>query len=238
MLLHNERLEYLAWDSDLFNKKIGRVFVDKSSDLEEILSNAQRSNYQLIYVFGSKDFFVENNILAWFNGCLTDRKVLYEKRVIKAKENPSFISEYKSNKIIAELELLAYESGKHSRFKLDKNFQENDFYRMYKIWIENSINKQIADNVFVVKDNEVVKGFVTLKIDSEKGYIGLIAVSPDVQGKNYGKALINVCENELLSNNVFKLEVSTQANNIQACKFYEKCNFQIKEINNIYHFWL
>ena len=79
---------------------------------------------------------------------------------------------------------------------------------------------------------------VTLKIDKEKGHIGLIAVSPDTQGKGYGKALIDSCENELLNKGYYKLEVSTQIDNKQACLFYEKCGFKIKDITNIYHFWL
>jgi dTDP-4-amino-4,6-dideoxy-D-galactose acyltransferase len=43
---------------------------------------------------------------------------------------------------------------------------------------------------------------------------------------------------KLIESNIFTLEVPTQLDNIQACRFYEKCGFQIKEIKNIYHFWL
>jgi len=234
----NEKIEYLTWDSDFFKKKIGRVLAENSEEIINVFEEAKKDNYQLIYVFGNENLFVDEKILKQFNGHLADRKVLFKKNIESKKEQTSFVSEYTGNELTTELEQLAYESGKYSRFKTDKNFAENDFYRMYKIWIENSVKKQIADKVIVVKENDIIKGMVTLKIDSEKGDIGLIAVAPDTQGKGYGKVLISACENELLSKNIFKLEVPTQLANTQACRFYEKCGFEIKEITNIYHFWL
>ena len=236
--MNNRKIEYLSWDSDFFNKKIGRILTENTDNLTQILEDAKSANYQLVYVFGNKDFFVAEEILTQFSGKLIDRKVSFEKNIENAQERPVFISEYTSNELTAELEELAYISGEYSRFKLDKKFETNDFYRMYKIWIENSVKRKIADNVFVAKENDTIKGMVTLKVGKEKGQIGLIAVSPDTQGKGYGKALISACENELLSKEVYKLEVPTQIDNQQACLFYEKCGFQVKDITNIYHFWL
>lgn len=234
----NEKIEYLTWDSDFFKKKIGRVLAENSEEIINVFEEAKKDNYQLIYVFGNENLFVDEKILKQFNGHLADRKVLFKKNIESKKEQTSFVSEYTGNELTTELEQLAYESGKYSRFKTDKNFAENDFYRMYKIWILKSLTKEMADNVFVVKEDDVVKGMITLKIDGTKGHIGLFAISPDMQGKGYGKALVHACENELLNKNRNELEVPTQIKNRQACKFYEKYGFQIKTINNIYHFWL
>ena len=236
--MSSEKIEFLAWDSDFFNKKIGRVFIENSDNFTTVLKESRKADYQLIYAFGRKDFFVDDNVLKQFNGHLADRKVLYEKKIETIKDEEPFVSEYKNNELIPELEELAYISGEYSRFKLDKNFDENDFYRMYKVWMENSIKHLLADNVFIATENNRIKGMVTLKIDKGKGHIGLIAVSPDMQGKGYGKALIAACENELWRKGACMLEVPTQTGNIQACKFYEKCGFQIKDITNVYHFWL
>jgi len=236
--MDNLTIKYLTWDSDFFKKKIGQISVDKSDCIENILKIAKNEDYQLIYAFGKGDFFVDNEILKQFNGHLADRKVLYEKTIETIKNEAPFVSVYKNNELIPDLEELAYISGEFSRFKLDKNFEENDFYRMYKVWIENSVKRLIADYVFIAAENNSIKGMVTLKSDKEKGHIGLIAVSPDTQGKGYGKALIAACENELLRKGICILEVPTQTDNIQACKFYEKSGFHVKSITNIYHFWL
>ena len=236
--MNNERIKYLAWDSDFFGEKTGRIYANDNNCLKEVLLKAQNDDYKLIYAFADKDFHIDKNILRQFNGHLADRKILYEKSIVNTKENMLFVSEYENNELLPELEQLAYGSGTYSRFKQDKNFQTDDFYRMYKIWIENSIKKQNADNVFIVKEGIDIKGMITLKTGQEKGGIGLLSVSPDSQGKGYGQALIIACENKLLNKGIFILDVPTQADNIQACKFYEKCGFQIKEIANIYHFWI
>ena len=235
----NKNIKYLEWDSDFFQKKIGTISGD-SDNFEESLNNAKSEGYQLIYLFSNINLTIDNKVLKQFNGHLADRKVLYEKTIMPLDliKKDAFIIEYKDDKLTPELEKLAYLSGEHSRYKHDKNFKENDFYRLYKIWMENSIKHLIADKVFVVIENNSVKGMVTLKIDKEKGQIGLISVLPSAQGKGYGKTLVNNCEIELAKQGINRLEVPTQANNKLACQFYEKYGFQIKSITNIYHFWL
>ncbi len=236
--MNNTGINYLTWDSDFFGKKTGQVPVKNTNHIVSVLQRAKEAGYQLIYVFGNRDFFIDEKILKQFNGRLVNRRVLYEKRIGEIKAQPLIVSEYKSDKLTPELEQLAYESGKYSRFRLDENFTENDFYRMYKIWIENSLKRKTADKVFVVEENGQIKGMITLKIMEKEGHNGLLAVLPGMKGKGYGKALISACESELLSKGIHKLKLPTQLENKQACKFYEKCGLQAKEITNVYHFWL
>jgi len=234
----DNEIKYLLWDSGFFGKQIGKIDLELSNDLNNLLSDAKKSGYQLIYVFCNDNLAIDAETLKHYNGKCVDRKILYEKECKTTNEQATFVSEYKSNLLTKELEQLAYESGNYSRFKLDENFTKEDFYKMYRIWIENSINHQIADHVYVVKENDQIKGMVTLKINKDNGQIGLIAISPEAQGKGYGKSLISACEKKLSIFNIFKLEVPTQLENKQACRFYEKCGFQIKSAINIYHFWL
>ena len=236
--MSNQKIEYLPWDSEFFGKKTGRFFADKTSGLVTVLTEAVNAGYGLIYVFGNENFYVNEKLLLQFNGHLACRKVLFEKEIKISKEPSTAIPEYNNNELTPELEQLAYESGKYSRFKSDKNFRKDDFFRMYRKWIENSIKKQIADHVFVAKENNSIKGMVTLKTDAQKGHIGLLSVLPETQGKGYGTALITACENELFRKGVFKLEVPTQEDNTQACNFYKKYGFEIKKTTVIYHFWL
>ena len=231
-------IKHLQWDSDFFGMKIGQIVLNSLNNLSVLLTEAQNSGYQLIYVFCIEKLEIDAETLEHFNGKLVDRKLLYEKKIETVKEPLSIVSEYKSNFLTEELEQLAYESGNFSRFKSDNNFKEEDFNNLYKTWVLNSIKHQIADHVFVAKENDQIKGMVTLKINKKDGQIGLMAVSPDAQGKGYGKSLISACEKKLSEIKIPKLEVPTQFNNKQACMFYEKCGFHIKSAINIYHFWL
>jgi dolichol-phosphate mannosyltransferase len=236
--MYSEQIEYLKWDSDFFKNKIGKIEVRDSKHLETLISDAATANYQLIYAFAEKSFETDINTLKRFNGKLVDTKILYEKEIETPKDMPVFISEYVHMELTEELESLAYLSGNYSRFKSDKNFLEDDFYRMYRTWMEKSIKHQIADKVFIATDNNVIKGVITLKVDDKKGNIGLFSVSTDSQNKGYGKALLRACERELWNRGIFKLEVFTQTENIRGCKFYEKCGFRIKNVAKIYHFWI
>ena len=229
---------YLDWDTIFFKKKIGRIDYCDETDLRSLLQQARRENFKLIYVFGSGKMFLHPDILTEFNGKLVDRKVIYENKEFIPKKLCVQVEEYSQAEVSDDLLQLAYVSGHYSRFQLDTHFQQDDFYKMYKTWIDKSVSHEIADKVYVIRSNNQLCGMVTLKISAGKGTIGLIAVSPLSQGKGYGQILNDACCNELINRNITTIEVATQMDNIGACRFYEKRGFSIQSVTNIYHFWL
>lgn len=231
-------IELLTWDTDFFQKKIGRIDYSEDTDLSSLLQQARSEGYELIYVFCNGSLFLSPEVLEKYNVSLVDRKVIYENNKLITKELGFPLEEYSSMEVNEELEQLAFVSGHYSRFRTDIRFHPDDFYRMYSTWIVKSVSHEIADKVYVIRENNQIRGMVTLKIDKKKGVIGLIAISPLSQGKGYGKALIDACCNELSLRNINILEVVTQMDNTGACRFYEKCGFSVQHITNIYHFWL
>jgi dTDP-4-amino-4,6-dideoxy-D-galactose acyltransferase len=205
------------------------------------LDKAQTEHYQLLCVFAPERLYIGEPVLNAYSGKLIDRKILYSQpveNIPKQNQLPEMVTSYLEMSVSEELENLAYLSGRYSRFRLDENFEPDDFYRLYKTWIIRSIQKEIADNVFIIKENNAIVGMVTLKYGEENGTIGLMAVSESAQGKGYGKKLIKSCMYDLHKRGISKIEVPTQANNIAACRFYEKCGFTNQSVSNIYHFWL
>jgi len=79
---------------------------------------------------------------------------------------------------------------------------------------------------------------LTVKVDGEIAKIGLVAISEKYRGQSIGNHLLNSCKYYLQQRGCKFLEVQTQKNNIGACKFYEKNDFKVKSIDNIYHCWL
>ena len=108
------------------------------------------------------------------------------------------------------------------------------FEELYKIWIEKAIQDNDVKVFTYIEKNEIV-GFVTLSINKDEGYIGLIAVDPNFQGKNIGRQLINKCESFLFENKISKLNIPTQKNNISAVHFYSNLGYSIISEENIYH---
>lgn len=233
-------IEYLTWDSKFFQKKIGRVIIDfeKRKMVSSLLEESSYRNYQLIYLYSPEYLFLENDILERFHGKFIDEKIIYR---LNFQDDPCLsneVEEYTSFELTNGLEELAYLSGTYSRFLTDKNFASGDFYKLYHLWITKSIQKEMADKIYIVRESGKIVGMVTLKKVNNVGKIGLIATFENVHGKGYGRKLIEACKKSLADDLIYNLDVTTQKANQQACLFYEKCGFSKISINNVYHFWL
>lgn len=228
----------LTWDSNFFNKKIGRIELkDDYAILVENLEKAFKQKYDLVYIFGDKNTDIPNQILTKFNGKLVDRKVLYTAKIEDFQtKNSVEVKEFEGNNCNLLYDL-AYLSGTYSRFRLDEGLDIENFRRLYREWIDKSVSHQIAKKVFVYEDNEQIKGMITLGLNGKAANIGLLAVDETLQGKGVGISLIDACVQYCKTESIATLDVQTQLDNAQACKFYEKCGFTEKSTQNIYHFW-
>ena len=219
----------LDWDSNFFNIKVGEII---NPDTNYIVL---KEKFDLIYLKSEKNS--EATIEGYVNS-FTETKVLYAKLIDQKREiNQNIFSLSESNTNIDDLYNLAFESGKMSRFNLDKKFGRVKFEELYIKWIDNSINRTFADDIFVYQENNKTLGFVTHKIDEDFATIGLVAVDSFSQGKGIGGKLIDAVENRLISDGVFKLLIPTQLENTNACCFYEKKGYKISQITIIKHFW-
>jgi len=231
------RIEYLPWDSDFFKKKIGKVSINNGEiiDVDLLGKQAYEDDYKLLYLFSDNDLQLIDRYSETIHVELVDKKVVYD-RIVKPKDKSNdSLPQYTASNISEELENLAYLSGQHSRFRIDSNFTDADFFKLYKTWITKSVSKEIADIIFIAEESDKIVGMVTLKMNDKIGHIGLIAFSSETQSRGYGQKLINSCFNLLLEKDIDYIEVPTQMDNIQACRFYEKCGFNIKSLTYIYH---
>ncbi len=217
------------WDSDFFNFKIGEVNFSDCKDCTNF------SDYDLLYVVSDEDYDLK---IDGFTNSFSEQKIKFKKelsKIFQINENVFSHSEIEYN--IQDIYLLAFESGKHSRFLLDKNFGTEKFKKLYRLWINNSISKAFADDVLLYKSNEEISGLLTYKIIDDKASVGLIAVSNQHQGKGIGGILLNHLETILYQKEVISLTIPTQFENKQACNFYNKQGYSIFENTFIKHYW-
>lgn len=228
-------IEHLGWDSNFFNLKIGKCHFDTPTidSLDKLLEQKKRDRYDLIYIFIDKPNDITLDWLRENGGRLVDEKVVYERSSICNNHSYGRIEEYDGPCTDVLLEL-AIASGHKSRFKADTLLRCR-FEDFYTIWIKKSIDKILADKIFVFKEQSIIKGFVTIKIKEDIGQIGLIAVSEDQRGKGIGGLLIDACDSWLIEQNIKKHQVVTQKQNVGACILYEKKGFIVKEIQTIFH---
>ncbi|MFY0483718.1 GNAT family N-acetyltransferase [Flavobacterium sp. PLA-1-15] len=222
-------IKTLQWDSDFFNLKVGEIRYDDNYEEKDF------SSYDLIYLISNEDMTLD---LPGFENTFSETKVTFIKNIenITPSIEPIFrFDEVEINK--EQLYLLAYESGKNSRFLLDTKFTEEHFKKLYQTWIDNSVNKKFADDVLVYFDENQLKGFVTYKVNNTTASVGLIAVDSQFQGKGIGAKLLIHLEDLLFKQEIKQLTIPTQLSNIQACNFYSKQGYIIKNKTAIKHYW-
>jgi len=232
-------IEYLPWDSDFFELHIGKVICHTTTSIQEIIECAKQAKYQLIYIFQDESIHNEiTNKLPWIEH-LIDKKLLFEKIIVpELIDLADEIAIYNEKYIETDLENLAIHSGQYSRFNRDTKFGTISFKKLYQTWIKNSVEKIIADEVFVYKLKDKIVGFITIKLFHEYGQIGLLASDPKYTGYGIGSALINAVEHYCITKNIYKLNVATQEDNTIACAFYLKNNFTKTSLTYIYHLWI
>ena len=220
-------IKELRWDSDFFGIAAGEWDIKNQP--------GDTALFDVIYAKSTEE--IKDN-LKGFSRNHSEKRVVFTKQLNKVQTiDSSILSFEKSGFNKEELYPAAFESGKYSRFKLDKKFGEENFRRLYKTWIDNSINRKLAHNVLIYIQGDKIVGIITYKIENYKGIIGLFGILPSHQGRGIGRKLLEYVEQDLIGNNIKELNIPTQMGNIPACSFYKKMGYIATEISYITHFW-
>lgn len=235
------RYEILEWDTEFFGMKVARIteLVRNEAELTDILLSLKASSTALVY--WPSDRIVNQDTISRLGGKLVDSKMTFaiDFRVFPVEEyvSSNIIEQYTSSMCNKELESLAIQSGEYSRFAKDTNIPQDKFFALYKIWIDRSIRKEIAEEVLAIREGERIVGLITLGNKNGRGDIGLLAVDRNYRGKRYGEKLVQAAQRWFVDNGYRCGQVITQGANIQACNLYKKCGYSIENVEYFYHFW-
>ena len=230
-------INFLEWDSDFFGYKVGEVN-SVSNQLAGDIAIAKREKYKLLYFKVDPKNIILNQECIRNNGLLVDEKVTYFRDVPIFESQNNQTELYNDIYSNEKLTNLALQSGVYSRFKVDSNFKDNEFEKLYTTWIEKSVSKQISKELIIQKKDDIVIGLLTLGIKNERADIGLLAVDEFYRGNNIGLNLVRRAFQESHKLKMTYIQVVTQKSNKIACLFYEKMGFTIDSVENIYHFWI
>ena len=229
------KIERAEWDSKFFNLKVGRCqLVDEDS-----LDSSLLANWDLIYFFVAPENIDSISILEKCGAYCVDRKVTYARQVIPNLEAKNHtLRSYTSSAFDSDLIELGIEAGQYSRFKIDPRISQSQFSALFTAWVNRSISREFADEVLVTTAGETkITGLITLNRKEETAQIGLLAVNPLSRGLGIGKNLVAGANVYAQSNSCKHLEVTTQEDNVNACRFYEGVGFTRKGTILIYHYW-
>lgn len=227
--MNDFKIQKSTWDSTFFGYKIGKVEIKNTSNIKQLLEVIEKSSYDMVQLFSNQ------KLESGFNYNPIDVKLTFSKKVATTTTNNPYIKSVNKD-VDGALVKLATEAGIYSRYKTDKNIQLK-FEEMYEIWMNKSLKRELAAEVFTFQDENRINGMVTINKKLKKAEIGLIAVDNKAQSKGIGTQLLQSVENWALKQNLENICVATQEENYNACLFYEKNNYKISDKTYIYHIW-
>jgi dTDP-4-amino-4,6-dideoxy-D-galactose acyltransferase len=228
--MNDIKIQKLIWDSAFFGFEIGKIEISSVEDDESFKNLIEKSSFQMIQIFSKIDL---SHLL---NLAHVDEKLTYSKK----PSNDTKFNNINIRSVCEDLDgtlfKLAKDAGEYSRYNKDTQLKLK-FELMYEIWMKKSLERDLADEVFVHKNKDIINGMVTVNKNLKNAEIGLISVDNKVKSKGIGSQLIKFVENWALIQNIENIFVSTQKENYAACQFYEKNKFIIYDTIYIYHVW-
>lgn len=228
----NLEIEKLPWDSSLFNLSIGKIELPSGNEIDIPALEKNSNTFDLIYLLSADPVNLLSERIKPVDIKIRYRKVL-QSHVHAAKWVCFDSLTFDYNDLLS----LAYLSGNYSRFKMDLNFQRGAFEKLYKRWLDKSIESE-DEKVIVISRDDNICGFVTVDLrHNSMAKIGLLAVHPSCQGRGIGSELLDQVESIAKSSGKESIEVATQLANKPAIALYEKNGYKIYDKKFIYHFW-
>lgn len=235
-------IEKLNWDSDFFERRIGRLLIDDETEFvpAKFIEEAKES-YDLIYVFSIEKMLSFNKVKA-ANLDMVD--IIITMSVPFSKTNYSkngyeFRTSLTKEELIGCYEI-AEQTSVVSRFYTDALIGEEKTKALYRKWIDNSINHSFSDGLFLEKDENKVIGIHLIKTLAEKntGMFTLTGLNTNYKGKGLGRKLWEQSYAywaDIGGIEIIKSPFSFQ--NKESLNFHLKMGFnKIEETKYIYHY--
>jgi dTDP-4-amino-4,6-dideoxy-D-galactose acyltransferase len=229
--------EFLAWDSQYFGKRVGKLDLQPTTALDESLHHAYQQRYEILYIYSPipiEKSLIGNYALLDVGGHITFRKNL-SGHSAKMGKPTSEVCEYPLADPTPELLEIAFLSGHLSRFKIDHSLPVDSFERLYETWLVKSLGNHPNAKIYIYEVDDRTAGLITVDWNGSKCTIGLLAVLEFYQGRGIATKLINHVEHICNTRKSVSLEVKTQLSNASARTLYIKNSFAEKDRSFLYH---
>lgn len=235
-------IEKLEWDSNFFEKRIGRYTIDYENEFDPIIFNKEvRKYYDLVYVISNYKLLPSCKILA-ANLDLIDIVLTMSMPFVK-----DLYSDMKydfrtslTEKEIADCYKIAEQTSIVSRFNIEPLIGRERTKALYRKWIDNAINQSFSDGLFLEKINNKVVGIHLIRTINENntGLCTLIGVDADYKRMGIGRRLWNQSFAYWANIGGLKtIKVPFSLQNKESLNFHIKMGFKkVEETRYIYHF--
>lgn len=234
--------ELLNFDSNLFGFRVAKILAPSlaASQLAMLLQTLRSLEVHLVYWQSNQNDEGSRHAAEQFHGFLASNQITYVINLNQILPPPVFpeVLYYDETLPSPEMYVLAEKIGKLSRFGVDNMLPDELMRRMYHAWIENSVNRSIAQETLVIKKSTQIIAMATLGEKNHRGDLGLVAVDKNHLRKQFGSKLIYTALRYFIFHGYEAAQVVTQQANLSARGLYEKCGFSVEKMDSLYHFWI
>jgi dTDP-4-amino-4,6-dideoxy-D-galactose acyltransferase len=236
-------IEKLNWDSEFFKMNIGKleIYNDNDFDFDEFKKQADIDDYDLIYILKFDSIFSKSNICKSqirFMDIMVQMSMPFEPDICSSSKYE--FRNILNNKELLECYSIAEQIAFVSRFNKEPAIGPELTKKLYRKWIDNTMNGSISDGMFLEKINNKIVGIHTIKNDiiNRIGYCSLIGVDNNTKHLGIGKKLweqsFSYWKNEKI---ISKIIVPISFQNKASLNFHLKIGFnKIENIKYIYHY--
>ena len=216
-------IERLKWDSEFFGFGVGRLVgeIESENALRDALAAGSAQGLTLIYGECAGDDERAHEISLACGGRFVDTKRTYTVPLQRSPLPPveGIVPVSDANAYTRrQLRQLAWQSAVFSRYRVDPNMPPGSWRRMYAIWIERSVQGELADAVLVAtinaNDRVRIAGMVTVSHRGDEGSIGLLAVDARWRRGGIGSRLLCAAASWCAERRCAHLSVVTQGDNV------------------------
>ena len=242
------------WDSEILGLSCAKIEIYRHTDrynkeysdylvclMDKLLEYTDTQGYDFLSIRTDHDVRLFQ-CLARYNFSFIESQLTFNRSLSKRDLPPTLSSVETRLAREGDLEAcqeIADAALTQSRYHLDPNIGCQLGKRIKREWVKSNLSGRARCYVACI-DHKVV-GFIHLREtpDEDASVIDLIAVDPSFQRQGVGKSLVNqafVHYWNVMAGHV-NLHVSTQAQNVNAVRFYERLGFNLIRLSETFHRW-
>ncbi len=237
-------IDYLTWDSQFFDRRIGRLphppqtpagwnAVDQSARIQALdcvyllLDIADTSSITAAEASGFHLVDLRYTLSREIPGNPIPASVLPAGAKLRQATQADSIP----------LQAIARQVHTDTRFFSDPHFDPARSAEMYAVWIASYLEEVQFVSVWLAELLGEAVGYLTCRITGELGRIGLVGLAPQARGLGLGTALLAAGREWFAQQGASQVEVVTQGRNLPAQRLYQRGGFRSTRLQLWFHKW-
>ena len=242
-------IEFLAWDSHHFSRRIGRLScaVQTEQECQLILEEARSQSLDCIYLLLDADDATGIRSAQRAGFQMVDIRLTLGRELHGGLESnivipTGAILRRAAEKDLPALQAIARQSHTDTRFFADPHFDPARSAEMYAVWIANCLLtkaslEDLSGVVWVPEIDTQPCGYLTCSLENDLGQIGLLGIAPQWRGQGLGLTLMYTALSWFQAAGAHRVQVVTQGRNLPALHLYQRGGFQVEKVQLWFHKW-